>query len=141
MPTTYRRSLEPLGLGKLASIIEALRGQTPSLLIDNGDLIQGSPLASYYHANHLHQPNPIIDVANFLNYDVAIFGNHEFNYGLPFLKKSRYTITIPLVKWQYLSSRWHNIYATLHCQRIRRDTHCYHWYHNAFCPHMRKQVI
>ncbi|EON70334.1 bifunctional metallophosphatase/5'-nucleotidase [Lysinibacillus sphaericus] len=88
MPTTYRRTLEPLGLVKLASIIEELRGQTPSLLIDNGDLIQGSPLASYYHANHSHRPNPIIEIANFLNYDVAIFGNHEFNYGLPFLKKA-----------------------------------------------------
>ncbi|MEG0385798.1 MAG: bifunctional UDP-sugar hydrolase/5'-nucleotidase [Solibacillus sp.] len=88
MPTTYRRTLEPLGLVKLASIIEELREQRPSMLIDNGDLIQGSPLASYYHTNHTRTRNPIIDVANFLNYDVAVFGNHEFNYGLPFLKKA-----------------------------------------------------
>ena len=88
MPTTYRRTLEPLGLVKLASIIEELREQRPSLLIDNGDLIQGSPLASYYHANQTDRPNPIIEVANFLNYDVAIFGNHEFNYGLPFLNEA-----------------------------------------------------
>ncbi|MFJ5767278.1 bifunctional metallophosphatase/5'-nucleotidase [Lysinibacillus sp. NPDC093210] len=88
LPTTYRRTVEPLGLVKLASIIEELREQRPSLIIDNGDLIQGSPLASYYHANHTDSPNPIIEVANFLKYDVAIFGNHEFNYGLPFLKKA-----------------------------------------------------
>ena len=30
----------------------------------------------------------MIDAANILGYDLAIFGNHEFNYGLPFLRKS-----------------------------------------------------
>lgn len=48
-PTDYRTQDERnLGLGKLASLIREERHIHPDLLlIDNGDLIQGSPLASY----------------------------------------------------------------------------------------------
>ncbi|WP_028390036.1 bifunctional metallophosphatase/5'-nucleotidase [Bacillus cihuensis] len=88
MPTTFRRTEETLGLAKAASLIEQLRHERPSILIDNGDLLQGSPLTYYHQQFHAHEPNPIIEVANALHYDLAVFGNHEFNYGLSFLNKS-----------------------------------------------------
>ena len=88
MPTTFRKTEENLGLAKAASIIEELREQKHSLLIDNGDLLQGSPLTYYHQQFHAGEKNPVIDVANTLGYDLAVFGNHEFNYGLSFLKKS-----------------------------------------------------
>src|SRR5690606_34386670 len=55
--------------------------------LDNGDMIQGSPL-SYYHAKFAQEaPSPIIETANLLQYDAAVLGNHEFNYGQTYLKR------------------------------------------------------
>lgn len=103
MPTTYRGITEPVGLAKAASLIENLRQQHPTILIENGDLIQGSPLTYYHQRFHPEQPNPIINAANALRYDLAIFGNHEFNYGLPVLEN-----TIQASHFPWLSA---NIYT------------------------------
>jgi 2',3'-cyclic-nucleotide 2'-phosphodiesterase/3'-nucleotidase len=79
---------ETVGLTKVASLIRAARAEVQNcLLFDNGDIIQGNPLADYvavagnFPADHIH---PTIRAMNLLNYDAAAVGNHEFNYGLPF---------------------------------------------------------
>lgn len=81
-----------VGFVKTASLIKAAREEaTNSVLVDNGDLIQGSPLGDYVanikglENNEVH---PIYKAMNLLDYDVANIGNHEFNYGLAFLKES-----------------------------------------------------
>jgi 2',3'-cyclic-nucleotide 2'-phosphodiesterase/3'-nucleotidase len=59
-----------------------------TMLIDNGDVIQGTPL-TYYFAKFLPaKKNPMISILNFLHYDAAVIGNHEFNYGMSLLNKS-----------------------------------------------------
>nr|WP_154959778.1 bifunctional UDP-sugar hydrolase/5'-nucleotidase [Paenibacillus xylanexedens] len=76
------------GLALLASLIRQERERSPELLlIDNGDLLQGSPLASYA-ASHAPkaQTHPFIHVLNELGYDAAVMGNHEFNYGQELLR-------------------------------------------------------
>lgn len=71
-----------VGLGKVASLIKKERMKHPHvLLIDNGDLIQGTPLSYHYARINSHRPNPMIVAANELKYDAAVLGNHEFNYG------------------------------------------------------------
>lgn len=82
-PTNYRTQDERnLGLGKLASLIREERHIHPDLLlIDNGDLIQGSPLASYAVKRGI-DIHPMISALNELGYDAAVPGNHEFNYGM-----------------------------------------------------------
>ena len=86
-PTSFReRKEENLGLAKLASIIKEKRKEGIVLLIDNGDFIQGSPLTFYHHKFRQKKKNPIVIAANYLKYDAVTFGNHEFNYGLPFIK-------------------------------------------------------
>ncbi|ENH97708.1 2',3'-cyclic-nucleotide 2'-phosphodiesterase [Gracilibacillus halophilus YIM-C55.5] len=85
-PTNYRDSTEqPLGLAKLATIIEQIKEQKHMLLIDNGDFIQGSPFTYYYAKQYPETPSPMIQVANTMGYDVGILGNHEFNYGISYL--------------------------------------------------------
>lgn len=70
------------GLGKLAAIIKKEKEQSEiSILIDNGDLIQGTPLTYYYSRYLNNQKNPMIQILNELEYDAAVIGNHEFNYG------------------------------------------------------------
>jgi len=83
---------DSVGFVKTASLIKAAREEaTNSVLVDNGDLIQGSPLGDYMakikglENNEVH---PIYKAMNLLDYDVANIGNHEFNYGLEFLKES-----------------------------------------------------
>lgn len=78
------------GLAKTATLIKQARSEAKnSLLIDNGDLIQGNPLGDYVATVDKLQEgetHPVYKAMNLLGYDAGNFGNHEFNYGLDFLK-------------------------------------------------------
>lgn len=67
------------GLSVLSSKIQALRTED-TIVIDNGDFFQGSPLMTYYFKYHEFL-NPAIKALNYINYDYYNFGNHDFNYG------------------------------------------------------------
>jgi 2',3'-cyclic-nucleotide 2'-phosphodiesterase/3'-nucleotidase len=90
MPLRYADN-QPVesGLAKLATLIKQVKKQSSDvILIDNGDIIQGTPL-TYHHARVTPDlPNPVIKVLNALGYDAAVFGNHEFNYGLQLLQRA-----------------------------------------------------
>ncbi|WP_274649745.1 bifunctional metallophosphatase/5'-nucleotidase [Paenibacillus humicola] len=77
------------GLAKVAGAVSLMRREHPqTLLIDNGDCLQGTPL-TYYHARVNDKPNnPVVACMNELRYDAAVPGNHEFNYGLPYLQSA-----------------------------------------------------
>ncbi|WP_151737692.1 bifunctional metallophosphatase/5'-nucleotidase ['Paenibacillus yunnanensis' Narsing Rao et al. 2020] len=90
LPRSYATRKEVQhGLACIASRIKAERQQHPhTLLLDNGDCLQGTPL-TYYHARvNSGLPNPVIACLNELGYDAAVPGNHEFNYGLPYLRSA-----------------------------------------------------
>lgn len=71
-----------VGLGKIATLIKQERAKSQHvMLLDNGDLIQGTPLTYYYIRMKANHQNPMVMVANEFQYDAAVFGNHEFNYG------------------------------------------------------------
>ncbi|WP_397364716.1 bifunctional 2',3'-cyclic-nucleotide 2'-phosphodiesterase/3'-nucleotidase [Paenibacillus sp.] len=78
------------GLAKTATLVKQARAEAKnSLLIDNGDLIQGNPLGDYVATVDKLQEgetHPVYKAMNLLGYDAGNFGNHEFNYGLDFLK-------------------------------------------------------
>jgi 2',3'-cyclic-nucleotide 2'-phosphodiesterase/3'-nucleotidase len=81
-----------VGLSKVATLIRAARTQARnSLLFDNGDIIQGNPLGDWV-AQDGHLPegavHPMFRGMHAIGYDAATVGNHEFNYGLPFLARS-----------------------------------------------------
>lgn len=92
---------ETVGLAKTAALIDAARAEAPnSLLFDNGDLIQGNPLADYMALEHKLAPgeiHPMFKAMNLLGYDAATVGNHEFNYGLAFLAASLQGPKFPFV--------------------------------------------
>ncbi|UOQ50112.1 bifunctional metallophosphatase/5'-nucleotidase [Gracilibacillus caseinilyticus] len=86
MPNNYRNQQEEaMGLAKTASIIKEIRKNNHTILIDNGDFIQGSPFTYYFAKKVSDRPSPMMKAANLLGYDAAIIGNHEFNYGMPYL--------------------------------------------------------
>ncbi|HEX2863213.1 MAG TPA: bifunctional 2',3'-cyclic-nucleotide 2'-phosphodiesterase/3'-nucleotidase, partial [Deinococcales bacterium] len=79
------------GLANTATLIRAAKADAAnSLLFDDGDLIQGNPLGDYVaKVNPLKpgQMHPMTAAMKTLGYDAASVGNHEFNYGLPFLEQ------------------------------------------------------
>ena len=82
---------EKFGLVRTATLIEAARQESKnSVLVDNGDIIQGSPLGDYMAAKGLKQGDihPVYKAMNTLDYSVGNLGNHEFNYGLDYLHKA-----------------------------------------------------
>lgn len=86
------KATDEFGLAKTISLIKAARAQVRnSLLFDNGDLLQGSPLGDYVARIRPLSPgqvHPAYKVLNLLGVDAANIGNHEFNYGLPFLRQA-----------------------------------------------------
>lgn len=89
------------GLAKVASLIKKYRKLYPhSILVDNGDLIQGNALSDYLHQFKIvdeHTIHPIIKAMNYLQYDIATVGNHDFNYGIDFLQKITKQATFPYI--------------------------------------------
>jgi len=77
------------GLARLATIVDSLRGALGDrmLLVDAGDLLQGTPITSIALRDSLGA-NPIIAAMNAMRYDAAAIGNHEFNYGLSYLGRA-----------------------------------------------------
>jgi len=95
------RPSDTVGLARTAAIIRDFRDQaTNSMLIDNGDFLQGNPMGDYiaYERGMKEgDQHPIIQAMNTLGYDASTLGNHEFNYGLDFLFKSLDGTNFPVV--------------------------------------------
>ncbi|MFV8986877.1 bifunctional 2',3'-cyclic-nucleotide 2'-phosphodiesterase/3'-nucleotidase [Serratia fonticola] len=91
---------DKFGLVRTASLIQHARQQVAnSVLVDNGDIIQGSPMADYMAAKGLKpgDMHPVYKAMNTLDYVVGNIGNHEFNYGLDFLKNALAGAKFPYV--------------------------------------------
>ena len=95
------KATDQYGLSRAISLIKAARGEAVnSLLFDNGDLLQGNPmgdLVAKVRPLQDGQVHPAYKVMNQLAYDAANFGNHEFNYGLPCLRRSIQGANFPYV--------------------------------------------
>ena len=80
-----------LGLERTATLIKQARVDFPdNLLIDNGDTIQGTALADYQALVSplaCNQKLATYKAMDAIGFDAGTLGNHEFNYGLPFLSQ------------------------------------------------------
>ncbi|AZB43493.1 bifunctional 2',3'-cyclic-nucleotide 2'-phosphodiesterase/3'-nucleotidase [Bacillus sp. FJAT-42376] len=83
---------ETFGFSRTASLIDKMKAEAKnSILVDNGDLLQGNPLGEYMakvkglKEGDIH---PVYKAMNQMGYDAATYGNHEFNYGLDFLNEA-----------------------------------------------------
>ena len=95
------KATDEYGLAKTVSLIKAARAEAKnSLLFDNGDLLQGNPLGDVMaRVKPLAEGavHPAYKVLNLLEVDAANIGNHEFNYGLPFLRRALAGAKFPYV--------------------------------------------
>ena len=95
------RPIDTVGLSRTASIIDAIRAEaTNSMLVDNGDFLQGNPMGDYIAYERGMKEgdmHPVITAMNTVGFDASTLGNHEFNYGLDFLMKSLAGAQFPVV--------------------------------------------
>ncbi len=64
------------GYAGLAAVRDALAINNHVVLVDNGDAIQGETIGT------LTNGKAIVELMNVVGYDVAVPGNHEFDYGM-----------------------------------------------------------
>jgi 2',3'-cyclic-nucleotide 2'-phosphodiesterase (5'-nucleotidase family) len=87
------------GLSRAATIVDSVRAANPGrvILLDAGDLLQGNPLAYVAARVSGNRMNPIIAAMNAMRYDAAAIGNHEYNYGVPYLDSVVRQATFPFL--------------------------------------------
>jgi 2',3'-cyclic-nucleotide 2'-phosphodiesterase/3'-nucleotidase len=96
----FTKQKAPRGLAAIATLVESVRRETKNtLLVDCGDTIQGSPLASVYELERregrTREPEPMMLAMNALGYDAMAVGNHEYNFGLEALQAARASARFP----------------------------------------------
>lgn len=90
--------LTPLdsGAGGFAALATLIRQQRSGcywcLLLNAGDIVQGSPVSTIYKGL------PVYRIANLFGIDAATMGNHDFDYGwqrtVEFAKKAKYPVVL-----------------------------------------------
>ncbi len=83
-------------LANLASLVEA-GGNSNMILLDNGDILQGDPLAYYYNFVETTDTHVIADILNHLGYDAATAGNHDIEAGHSVYDRVREEYKFPLL--------------------------------------------
>lgn len=93
-----------IGLANAAAAIDQIReerGDESVIVVDNGDFLQGSSLATYYAKQEpitaTGQTHPVAASFNAVGYDLLNLGNHEFNYGMDYLHKFQSQADAPLL--------------------------------------------
>ena len=94
------------GLTRAATIVDSVRAANPGrvILLDAGDLLQGNPLAYVAARVAADRTNPVIAAMNAMQYDAAAIGNHEYNYGVPYLDSA-----IRQAKFPFLSANTYRL--------------------------------
>lgn len=95
------RPSDAVGLARAATLIaEARAGAANTLVLDNGDFLQGNPLGDYMAYEHglkPGRPHPILRAMAAAGIEASTLGNHEFNYGLDFLADALSEAPFPVV--------------------------------------------
>ncbi|WP_415226665.1 bifunctional 2',3'-cyclic-nucleotide 2'-phosphodiesterase/3'-nucleotidase [Psychromonas sp.] len=131
MDYDYYQSKEDItiGLARTASLVKSARTEVANtLLVDNGDLLQGSPMGDYvaseFKKGNEFVTHPAHKAMNLLDYEVGNIGNHEFNYGLDFLQKA-----IKGANFPYINA---NVYCKSDCWQDKKEGE------NLFTPYIIK---
>ncbi len=84
------------GVARRSTIIENIRTNNPNtLLLDAGDIFQGTPYFNYYGGEIEFK------LMSMLNYDAATIGNHDFDNGIDGLYSQ-----LPNAKFDFISSNY-----------------------------------
>lgn len=89
----YLEATEKGGLSRVATLVRSLRAAFPGevLLLDAGDLAQGTPLSGLFYGE------PVARTLDLLDYDAVAIGNHEFDWGGEKMRAMLAAINEPVV--------------------------------------------
>ncbi|WP_136481420.1 bifunctional metallophosphatase/5'-nucleotidase [Cognatitamlana onchidii] len=96
------------GIARRASLIESIRQDNPNtLLLDAGDIFQGTPYFNFYGGELEFK------LMSILKYDAATIGNHDFDNGIEGLFAQ-----LPHAKFQFISANYDftNTIMDSHCK-------------------------
>ena len=82
---------ENIGFAKVKAVMDSLKDEN-TLLLDNGDVLEGSPLSFYHFHSHSKNISPMSKAMRLIGYDYVNVGNHDFNYGEEALLQHLHTI-------------------------------------------------
>ena len=86
-----------IGLAKVNTLFKQLKDEN-TILIDNGDCIQGSPQTFYFNLNYKgKEVHPMSKILKLMNYDYMNLGNHDFNESIPVLKRHMEECGVPCI--------------------------------------------
>ena len=93
---------ENIGFAKVKAVMDSLKDEN-TLLLDNGDVLEGSPLSFYHFHSHSKNISPMSKAMRLIGYDYVNVGNHDFNYGEEALLQHLDTIGAPCIttNWKY----------------------------------------
>lgn len=86
------------GFARVATLVKQTKAENPNtIVIDNGDTIQGTILTDDIYNADFTKPNPVMDIMNYIGYDAMTLGNHEFNFGTDLILKMQKEADFPLL--------------------------------------------
>ncbi len=92
----HNRNPNKGGIARRAALIQKIRQENPNtLLLDAGDIFQGTPYFNYYGGELEFR------LMSKLQYDVATIGNHDFDNGIEGLYKQ-----LPHAKFDFVSANY-----------------------------------
>lgn len=95
-PADHPRNANMGGVSRRATLIESIRKENPNvLLLDAGDIFQGTPYFNYYGGELEFK------LMSMLNYDLATMGNHDFDNGL-----EGFYAQLPHAKFDFVSANY-----------------------------------
>ena len=90
------------GFAVLAALIRQQREHcTDCILLNAGDLAQGTPVSTIFHGQ------PVFDIANLFGFDAATLGNHDFDYGWMQTRRFLQTANYPIVSANMVNAEGH----------------------------------
>lgn len=90
------------GFARLKTLIDSLKDEN-TLVLDNGDVLEGSPLSFYHYHQMPLDISPMTKAMNEIEYDYVNVGNHDFNYGEEALMMHLQNLKAPCItnNWYY----------------------------------------
>ncbi|NNE51765.1 MAG: hypothetical protein HKN30_05110 [Sulfitobacter sp.] len=96
------KEAENHGLAGIATLISEARDEARALgygtlLLDNGDLLQGTALGDRLARDPVGPDHPLVGAVNYLGYDAIGLGNHDLDHGKDYLRAVTKALRMPVI--------------------------------------------
>ena len=92
----FRDQPADYGLAKVyTKVVELRKKHDNVLLLDGGDMIQGTPMSYYFNKIETSVPNPMILTMNYMGYEAMAVGNHDIEQGVFVYNKAQSESNFP----------------------------------------------